>query len=159
MHKLLSLIKGTFNQSVATVASDLSSEPKTQHETVAGVATVAGGSAENVQIELEFPHAQSSLIRQWLVHVGEEDPEVVAHIMTCCRFNQLDRDYFLRRAYAELPEPGMHPCKECRHLKQGSCDEVPLYEMPRAHEHWRPDPSILRRCHYFTPKANLKEDT
>ena len=160
MLKLFELIKGKTLPNVATVAAVAKAVPGEQKDTsqsVAVVATVASSLSAKAQTEHTFPENEESLIRQWLAFVGEEDPETIAHIMACCRHNLLDRDYFLRRAYEEIPEPTMRACRGCRHLKAGQCDEVPLYEMPRAQERWRPDPNILRRCYYFTPKSHLKD--
>ena len=160
MLKLFELIKGKALSNVATaaaVAKPVLGEQKETSQSVAVVATVASSSAAATETEHAFPENEASLVRQWLAFVGEEDPETIAYVMACCRHNLLDRDYFLRRAYEEIPEPTMRACRDCRHLKAGQCDEVPLYEMPRAQECWRPDPTILRRCYYFTPKSHLKD--
>ena len=97
---------------------------------------------------------EHSLILEWLEHIGEHDPVVVAEVVAACQTRVLDRDYFLRRAWADLPEPEIEAddrikCHQCANLLGGQCDAVTIGTFPRITKQFKPDPTVLRRCAWF----------
>lgn len=97
---------------------------------------------------------EHSLILEWLSHIGECDPVCIAEVVTACQTRLLDRDYFLRRAWTDLPQPTAEiddriRCRQCNNLHGAQCDAVPIGTFPRITKQFKPDPTVLRRCAWF----------
>lgn len=97
---------------------------------------------------------EHSLILEWLSYIGEHDPVSIAEVVTACQTRLLDRDYFLRRAWTDLPEPDVEiddriRCRQCNNLHDAQCDAVPIGTLPRITKQFKPDPTVLRRCAWF----------
>lgn len=112
---------------------------------------MATAPAANVIPMTENEH---SLILEWLSHIGEHDPVNINHVVASCQSQLLDRDYFLRRAWTDLPQPDVeiddrNRCRQCNNLHGAQCDAVPIGTLPRITKQFKPDPTVLRRCAWF----------
>ena len=119
-----------------------------------GFAPPAKKNAACLTVVAPMTDNEHSLILEWLGHIGEHDPVVVAEVVAACQTRVLDRDYFLRRAWADLPEPEIEAddrikCHQCANLLGGQCDAVTIGTFPRITKQFKPDPTVLRRCAWF----------
>lgn len=111
----------------------------------------ASAPAANV---IPMTQNEHSLILEWLSHIGEHDPVNINHVVASCQSQLLDRDYFLRRVWTDLPQPDVEiddriRCRQCNNLHGAQCDAVPIGTLPRITKHFKPDPTVLRRCAWF----------
>ncbi len=108
-------LTGTMTATPATSATQEAYKPVT----VAPVATVA--VAELPEPLPELSSDEESNIRDWLAHIDETDPAIIAEVVDKCRNDLKARRYFMKRS-EEVPEPVTlnHPitCGECVHFKR-----------------------------------------
>ena len=109
----------------------------------------------NRQPSAPFSIEEERDIRAWLALIRETDPEIIAEVMQQCQSNADARDYFTRRAAAELPKIDPFPddrrtCKQCTHLSAGACSAAKRGEI-MASPTYQPAPDQLRRCEAYRP--------
>lgn len=121
-----------------------------------GTATAPAANEDIPRLAAVDPMTENehSLILEWLSHIGEHDPVSIAEVVTACQTRLLDRDYFLRRAWTDLPQPDVETddrirCRQCNNLHGAQCDAVPIGTLPRITKQFKPDPTVLRRCAWF----------
>ena len=100
------------------------------------------------------------LIRQWLAHIGEINPENIDDVLRQCKTDTTAFQYFLLRAH-EIPQPiafdddDRRHCHQCKNLAIGGrCLAAARGEMANAGKHYKPADDIPRRCLNYAPKAN-----
>ena len=101
---------------------------------------------------------EESLIRAWLAHIEETDPETIRIVLDQCADDAGAKQYFLKRA-EEVPKPPLsfddrRTCSECAHLVRGICLAARRGEI-QGGGRYMPVPDLLRRCEGFRER---KED-
>jgi len=104
--------------------------------------------------------SEETAIRAWLALIEETDPARIAEVIGQCQRDAEARDYFTRRAAAELPKPDPFPddrrtCSQCTNLRQRVCAiaKPERGALVVASQGYRPDPARLVRCEGYAPKA------
>ena len=100
---------------------------------------------------------QEAAIMAWLAWIGETDAATLAEVISECRRFPDARDYFGRRAAADLPQPDPFPddrrtCNQCANLSGGRCQAARRGEIATSRDH-QPIPNQLKRCSGYAPRV------
>ncbi|MBP5996725.1 MAG: hypothetical protein KA535_02140 [Azonexus sp.] len=105
--------------------------------------------------------SEETAIRAWLALIEETDPATIAEVIGQCQRDADARDYFARRAAAELPKPDpfgddRRTCSLCLNLRGRACTVAKPERgaLVVANRGYRPDPARLLRCAGYAPLAN-----
>jgi hypothetical protein len=104
---------------------------------------------------------EETAIRAWLALIEETDKAIIAEVFGRCQRDSDARDYFARRAAAELPKLEAFPddrrtCSQCLNLRGRACTiaKPERGALVVANRGYRPDPARLLRCVGYVPGAN-----
>ncbi len=100
---------------------------------------------------------EETAIRSWLALIEETDPATIAEVIGQCQRDADARDYFTRRAAAELPKPDPFPddrrtCDQCANLIARRCQAAKRGEIV-ASRNYEPIRDLPRRCEGYAPGA------
>ena len=100
---------------------------------------------------------EETAIRAWLALIEETDPVDIADVIGQCQRDADARDYFTRRAAAELPKPDPFPddrrtCDQCANLIARRCQAAKRGEIV-ASRNYEPIHDLPRRCEGYAPGA------
>lgn len=100
---------------------------------------------------------EETAIRAWLALIEETDPATIAEVIGQCQRDADARDYFTRRAAAELPKPDPFPddrrtCDQCANLIARRCQAAKRGEIV-ASRNYEPIRDLPRRCEGYAPGA------
>ncbi len=105
--------------------------------------------------------SEEAAIRAWLALIEETEPATIGEVIGQCQRDADARDYFTRRAAAELSKPGAFPddrrtCSQCANLRQRVCAiaNPERGALVIASQGYRPDPGRLVRCEGYAPSAS-----
>ena len=101
--------------------------------------------------------SEETAIRAWLALIEETDPATIAEEIGQCQRDADARDYFTRRAAAELPKPDPFPddrrtCDQCANLIARRCQAAKRGEIV-ASRNYEPIRDLPRRCEGYAPGA------
>ena len=101
--------------------------------------------------------SEETAIREWLALIEETDPATIAEVIGQCQRDADARDYFTRRAAAELPKPDPFPddrrtCDQCANLIARRCQAAKRGEIV-ASRNYEPIRDLPRRCEGYAPGA------
>jgi hypothetical protein len=101
--------------------------------------------------------SEETAIRAWLALIEETDPATIAEVIGQCQRDADARDYFTRRAAAELPKPDPFPddrrtCDQCANLIARRCQAAKRGEIV-ASRNYEPIRDLPRRCEGYAPGA------
>ena len=101
--------------------------------------------------------SEEAAIRAWLALIEETDPATIAEVIGQCQRDADARDYFTRRAAAELPKPDPFPddrrtCDQCANLMARRCQAAKRGEI-EASQNYEPIRDLPRRCEGYAPGA------
>ena len=101
--------------------------------------------------------SEETAIRAWLALIEEIDPATIAEVISQCQRDADARDYFTRRAAAELPKPDPFPddrrtCNQCANLIARRCQAAKRGEIV-ASRNYEPIRDLPRRCEGYAPGA------
>ena len=101
--------------------------------------------------------SEESAIRAWLALIEETDPATIVEVIGQCQRDADARDYFTRRAAAELPKPDPFPddrrtCDQCANLIARRCQAAKRGEIV-ASRNYEPIRDLPRRCEGYAPGA------
>jgi hypothetical protein len=101
---------------------------------------------------------EETAIRAWLALVEETAPATIAEVIGQCQRDADARDYFTRRAAAELPKPDAFPddrrtCDQCANLIARRCQAAKRGEIV-AGRNYEPISDLPRRCEGYAPRAS-----
>ena len=101
--------------------------------------------------------SEETAIRAWLALIEETDPATIAEVISQCQRDADARDYFTRRAAAELPKPDPFPddrrtCDQCANLIARRCQAAKRGEIV-ASRNYEPIRDLPRRCEGYAPGA------
>lgn len=101
---------------------------------------------------------EETAIRAWLALIEETDPATIAEVIGQCQRDADARDYFTRRAAAELPKPDPFPddrrtCSQCLNLRGRVCSVATPGGVVSANKGYRPQADTLQRCAGYLPNA------
>jgi hypothetical protein len=99
--------------------------------------------------------SEETAIRAWLALIEETDPATIAEVISQCRRDADARDYFTRRAAAELPKPDKilddrRTCEQCANLIARRCQAAKRGEI-LAGRNYEPIRDLPRRCEGYAP--------
>ncbi len=102
--------------------------------------------------------SEETAIRAWLALIEETDPATIAEVISQCQRDADARDYFTRRAAAELPKPDPFPddrrtCLQCLNLRGRVCSVATPGGVVSANKGYRPQADTLQRCAGYLPNA------
>ena len=102
--------------------------------------------------------SEETVIRAWLALIEETDPATIAEVIGQCQRDADARDYFTRRAAAELPKPDTFPddrrtCDQCANLIARRCQAAKRGEIV-ASRNYEPIRDLPRRCEGYAPGAD-----
>ena len=102
--------------------------------------------------------SEETAIREWLALIEETDPATIAEVIGQCQRDADARDYFTRRAAAELPKPDPFPddrrtCDQCANLIARRCQAAKRGEIV-ASRNYEPIRDLPRRCEGYAPGAD-----
>jgi hypothetical protein len=101
---------------------------------------------------------EETAIREWLAHIEETDPDIIAEVLDKCRTGPDARDYFTRRV-GEVPRPAgfdddRRRCDQCANLTgRGLCLAARRGEIG-ASRNYKPIRDLPRRCEGYAPRAD-----
>ena len=101
--------------------------------------------------------SEETVIRAWLALIEETDPATIAEVIGQCQRDADARDYFTRRAAAELPKPDTFPddrrtCDQCANLIARRCQAAKRGEIV-ASRNYELIRDLPRRCESYVPGA------
>jgi len=99
--------------------------------------------------------SEETAIRAWLALIEETDPATIAEVIGQCQRDADARDYFTRRAMAELSKPDPFPddrrtCDQCANLAGVRCMAAKRGEI-LASRNYEPIRDLPRRCEGYMP--------
>lgn len=147
--------KGGLTMAATATSATVATQESANTVTVAQVATVAVANHPALTAEEE------TTIRQWLAHIEEDDPAIIAEVLDKCRAVPDALAYFLHRT-EEAPAPGTdthqtddrHTCHTCRHLRGDYCTARRHGLNGEASHRFRPHPDLPRRCAVFVEASS-----
>ncbi len=100
---------------------------------------------------------EETAIRAWLALIEETDPATIAEVIGQCQRDADARDYFTRRAAAELPKPDPFPddrrtCDQCANLIARRCQAAKRGEIVVS-RNYEPIRDLPRSCECYAPGA------
>jgi len=100
---------------------------------------------------------EETQILAWLSLIEETDPATIAEVIGQCQKDADVRDYFTRRAAADLPRPAPIPddrrtCDQCANLIARRCQAAKRGEIV-ASRNFEPIPDLPRRCEGYAPRT------
>ena len=144
----------------ASIATATPATPATRKDevrgTVARIATVAVANPKEGQTA-PLTAEEEAAIWAWLALIEETDPAIIAEVIGQCQRDADARDYFTRRAAAELPKPApfhddRRTCNQCANLIARKCHAAQCGEIV-ASRNYEPIPDLPRRCEGYAPGA------
>jgi hypothetical protein len=104
---------------------------------------------------------EETVVRAWLEHINERDPDEIAEVLAACNSDTEARAYFTGRAAAELPKPDPFPddrrtCKQCANLAGRVCQAAKRGEIV-ANRNYEPIRDLPRRCEGYAPGPGLAQ--
>ena len=152
---LSALIRKRDTGNLATAIPAISAtQPKRKAATVARIATVAVANPKEGQ-PVPVTAEEEMAIRAWLALIEETDSATIAEVIGQCQRDADARDYFTRRAVAELPKPDPFPddrrtCDQCANLMARRCQAAKRGEIV-ASQNYEPIRDLPRRCEGYAP--------
>ena len=155
---LSALIRKRDHGNLATAIPAISAtQPEGNAATVARIATVAVAMPMQGQT-VPMAADEEAAIRAWLAMIEETDPATIAEVIETCQRDAEARDYFTRRARAELPKRDPFPddrrtCRQCSSLAYGGvCSVACPGGAVSANRGYRPAADLLQRCEAFNER-------
>ncbi len=101
---------------------------------------------------------EEQFIRAWMGRIEESDPVTIADVLDKCQRDADARDYCIRRAAEELPNPALfcddlRTCTQCSNLVGRRCQAAKRGEIV-ASRNYEPIRDMLKRCEGYAPDAD-----